>query len=342
MVHNPPSARETLARLQAGHSSLHAYKALPLVEPPGSYVALDQRERPALFIPAEGNTEEPSHRANDVSLELGVECKLYVGDHESVSGQFHVLQCESPDSATTDTFVLLLDALLDRLRSGQVAPNYLTTFFRTLARLFSVRPSPDPTKERQGLWGELLLMRILGGASVWARFWHTDPYKRFDFSSAHRRIEVKTTVGDARVHSFAHRQLFTTGGEQVAIASLLLRENTNGLSLKTLIEEGRNELSSEPAQLAKLEAAARGARMSDLKEPGPSFDEVDASNNLAWFWAHEAPRFTQSEPPGVSETRYKVDLSFTRQIASSELAFWLNDWDSSSYPFNVEGGRGDS
>lgn len=290
-------------------------------------------------MPAEGNIAEPSQRANDVSLELGVECKLYVGEHESVRGQFHVLQCQSSDLATTDTFVLLLDALLDRLRSGQVALDYLSTFFRTLARLFSVRPSPDPTKERQGLWGELLLMRILGGASAWARFWHTDPYRRFDFSAAHRRIEVKTTVGDARVHSFAHRQLFTTGDEQVAIASLLLRETPDGLSLKTLIEEGRNELSSEPTQLAKLEAAARGARMSDLKEPGPYFDEVDASANLAWFWAQEAPRFTQPEPPGVSEARYKVDLAFTPQIANTELTSWLNSWESSSHQFNVEGSR---
>lgn len=341
-MHNLPSAREALACLQAGHSSPRAYKALPLIEPPGSYVALDRQNRPTLFIPDEGKTAEPSQRANDVSLELGVECKLYVGEHERVSGRFHVLQCQSSDSATTDTFVLLLDALLDRLRSGQVAVDYLATFFRTLARLFSVRPSSDPAKERQGLWGELLLMRILGGASTWARFWHTDPYKRFDFSAAHRRIEVKTTIGDARVHSFAHRQLFTTGGEQVAIASLVLRKNPDGLSLKTLIEEGRNELSSEPAQLAKLEAAARGARMSDLKEPGPSFDEVDASTNLAWFWAQEAPRFTQSEPPGVSETRYKADLSFTPQIADPDLTLWLNGWKSSGDPFNTDAGKASS
>jgi hypothetical protein len=259
-------------------------------------------------------------------LGLGVECKLYVGEQESVSGRFHVLQCESSDPATADTFVLLLDALLDRLRSGQVAADYLTTFFRTLARLFSVRPAPDPTKERQGLWGELLLMRIIGGTSAWARFWHTDPYRRFDFSAAHRRIEVKTTVGGARVHSFAHRQLFTTGGEQVAIASLLLRENPDGLSLKKLIEEGRNELSSEPAQLAKLEAVTRGARMSDPKELGPSFDETDASASLAWFWAREAPRFTQPEPPSVSETRYKVDLSATPEIPNFELTSWLSRW----------------
>lgn len=271
---------------------------------------------------------EPSQRTNDVSLMLGLQCKLYLGEQKSVSDAFHVLQCESSDPTTADTFVLLLDALLNRLRSDQhVAPDYLTTFLRTMARLFSINPAANPAKERQGLWGELFVMRLLGGASSWAPFWHTDPYKRFDFSAAHKRIEVKTTTGNARVHSFAHRQLFTTGGEQVAIASLLLREDPDGLSLKELIEEGRSELSSDPAQLAKLEAAVRSARMSDSQEQGPAFDESDASANLIWFWAREAPKFTQPEPANVSETRYKVDFSATPEIPDFELTSWLGNWE---------------
>lgn len=326
-MHRSPSARDALARLQAQRGSSHAYRALSLGEPSGSYVALDLQDRPALFMPVEGHPEGPIQRANDVSLRLGARCKLYLEARENISGAFDVLQCESSDSITVDTFVLLLDALLDRLRSGQVADDYLTTFFRTLARLFSVRPASDPAKERQGLWGELLAMQLLGGVSSWASFWHTDPYKRFDFSTAHRRIEVKTTTGDARAHSFAHRQLFTTGNEEVAIASFMLRHDPNGLSLQELITRGRRELSKEPSQLAKLEAATRSARMSDPQEAGPSFNESDARSSLVWFWARDAPRFKHPEPPGVSETRYKVDLSATPQVARPELVAWLSEWE---------------
>jgi hypothetical protein len=295
-----------------------------LIEPPDSYVALDRRERPALFLPVEGRSCGPRLQANVVSLRPRTQCVLFVGESESVNGEFHVLQCESSDPATVDTFVLLLDALLARLRSGDVAADYLSTFFRALVSLFSIGSSSDPAKERQGLWGELLLMKLLGGASAWAHFWHTDPYSRFDFSAGLKRAEVKTTVGDARVHTFSHRQLFTTGGEEVAIASLLLREDPDGLSLRGLIESCRRELSDRPIELAKLEAAVRNARMGDPLEPGPSFDEPGVE--LAWFWAHEVPRFTQPEPPGVSETRYKVDLSSTPQIASLEVADWLGSW----------------
>jgi hypothetical protein len=324
VARSPQTARDALARLEALRPSPHAYRALALTELPGSYVALDRSDRPALFVPAEGHATEPSQRASDVSLSLRVTCDLYLGEGQSVSGNFQVLQCESSDPTTVDTFVLLLDALLDRMRSKRFADGYLATFFRTLAQLFSVRPAPDPAKERQGLWGELTLMRCIGGVSAWASFWHTDPYKRFDLSAAQRRIEIKTTLGEARVHTFSHRQLFTTGGEQVAIASLLLREDPDGLNLRGLIEESRKELSGRPAQLAKLEAAVRSARMSDPLESGPSFDE--SGTELAWFWAYEVPRFTQPEPPGVSEARYKVDLSSTPEIAGLELADWLDAW----------------
>ncbi len=180
--------------------------------------------------------------------------------------------------------------------------------------------------QQQGGGGELLVMQLFGGISTWSSFWHTDSYKRFDFSAARRRIEVKTTTGDARAHSFAHRQLFTTGDEEVAIASFMLRFDLNGLSLQELIARGRRELSREPTRLAKLEAAVRSARMSDPQELGPSFDEPGASSDLAWFWAQDAPMFQYPEPPGVSETRYKVDLSAIPQIADPDLTTWLDGW----------------
>lgn len=297
-----------------------------MAEPEGSYVALNRQDHPALFVPAKNHTLGLSQRANVVSLKLGIDCSLHAGEQGGVSGRFHVLQCESSDADTVDTFVLLLDALLERLRSEQVTADYMTTFFRILARLFSVKSAPDPTKERQGLWGELLVMRLMGGASTWASFWHTDPYKRFDFSTDRKRLEVKTTLGDTRTHSFSHRQLFTTGDEEVVIASFLLHQNPEGLSLRDLIAERRSELARDPIQLAKLEASVRSARMNNLEEAGPCFDEPDASANLAWFWAQEAPKFTQSEPPGVSETRYKVDLATTAQIPGPDLISWLSSW----------------
>lgn len=302
------------------------YRALAVAGPVSTYFGIDAREHPALFVLASKPLTRLSLRTDAVTLELGAECSMHVEGHGTVNGHFHLMRCEHSDQAAAETFTLLTDALLRHLVEQPVSSDNLTSLFRTLARLFRISPSPDLTKERQGLWGELFIMKVLGGASVWCRFWHSDLYSRFDFSADHRRIEVKTTLGPARAHSFSHRQLVPDGKEQIAVASLMLRASPTGLSLRELIETSRDEWLNDPTQLAKLESSVRAAGMGDSDASGPSFDAAYAAANLAWYWAEEAPRFTQAEPSGVSNTHYKVDLSGTPQIQSTDLEAWLISW----------------
>jgi hypothetical protein len=232
------------------------------------------------------------------------------------------------DPATVETFILLVDALIARLAEATITGDDLTRFFRALARLFGTAPSSEPAHERQGLWGELFLMRQIGGISMWCPFWHSDPYKRFDLSAGCRRLEVKTTLGPARSHEFAHRQLYASGDEQIAVASLILRPDPIGLSLRTLISQAREELSGDPSLFVKLEIAIRAAAMGHPAITGPAYNEAEAMAALVWFWAHDVPRFTQPEPAGVSNTHYRVDLSTTPPIPSQDLDDWLKGWDS--------------
>ena len=66
--------------------------------------------------------------------------------------------------------------------------------------------------------------------------------------------------------------------------------------------------------------------MEAMDEPGPAYDDVEAKKGLAWFRATDAPHFTMSEPPGVSQTQYRVDLSTAPRVTDAELAGWLDDW----------------
>lgn len=319
-------AREAVARLRGKevHNS-QPYDALHIGHPEGVYVALDRHGFPALFVPAEDRRPSIHMRTETLVLRLGFECSLHVAG-STISGRFHVLECKSAESSDSDVFVLLVDALLSRLSRTSERRQELTTFFRTLRRLFKIVPEQEPESERQGLWGELFLMRSLGGISLWATFWHTEPRKRFDLSASRERIEVKTTRGSSRAHSFSHRQLSPVGDEQIVVASLMLQASPEGLNLRELIEQARGDLVSEPAQLAKLETAARSAGMGDSSVPGPSFNTEAAAASLAWFWADEIPTFTQPEPPSVSNTRYTVDLSYAPQVSGVELDDWLMGW----------------
>ena len=64
-------------------------------------------------------------RTDAISLRLGADCSLHIEGHDSVHGRFHVLQCETRDPAMTDTFTLLVDALLAH-HNDKLAARYET------------------------------------------------------------------------------------------------------------------------------------------------------------------------------------------------------------------------
>jgi hypothetical protein len=289
-----------------------------------------------LFVRADERSSEPPLRTAQVSLQLSREYTLATGGGSPNRELFHSLCCEASERPEVDTFLILIDAFLARHEGQSVVADTLTSFFRSLVRLFAVSPARDVEAERQGLWGELFVMSCVRGFRFWAPFWHTEPTRRFDFSAPGRRVEVKTTIGVERIHHFSHRQIYALEGEEIVIASLLLREEDGGLSLRELIDGCRLALQDTPFYL-KLEKAVRRADMEASSETGPVFDATEATKALAWFRSTDAPHFRMPEPPGVSETRYKVDLSTAPRLDLWELEGWLDSW--SATPFELASSR---
>jgi hypothetical protein len=145
----------------------------------------------------------------------------------------------------------------------------------------------------------------------------------FDFSTSNIRLEIKTTIGNQRVHHFSHRQVFALEGEEIVIASILLQEDDTGLNLKQLIEECRNSLMGTDYYL-KLEKAVRRAGMDDISITGPIYDSRQAAESIALFKSTEAPHFKIPEPPGVSDTHYRVDLSTAPRLSPEVIHSWLD------------------
>jgi hypothetical protein len=201
----------------------------------------------------------------------------------------------------------------------------MSEFFRALVRLFAIPAARDLGSERQGLWGELFTMRSLLGYAFWAPYWHTEPNRRFDFSANGKRVEVKTTSGGPRVHHFAHRQAFALAGEKIVIASLIVSPDDVGLTLRDLVEECRQAIAGTP-EFLRLERVVRRAGMDDPAEIGPAFDTAGALASLAWFDSVEIPHFQVPEPPGVSDTRYRVDLSTAPRLELDYISTWLGQW----------------
>ena len=61
---------------------------------------------------------------------------------------------------------------------------------------------------------------------------------------------------------------------------------------------------------------------------GPCFDATAADAGLSWYRSTELPHFRLAEPPGVSETSYRVDAALATPLARPEVEKWLDSWPS--------------
>ncbi len=315
---------DLLTRLVQSPSG-HAYTLIAISPHSDVWLAADVSGRPSLFIKCQNASIEPSMRTSHVSIHLGQSYAVAeIGGQKRIE-RFDALRCEATSRRDIDAFIMLAEAFLSRFPREQVDRSKLVGFFRSMVRLFSTSQAADLQRARQGLWGELFMMKTVRGTSFWAQSWHSESLRKFDYSVPRRHVEVKTSVGDERIHLFSHRQIFAMEGEEILIASILLRPEDAGLSLRDLIIEARRSLRGTE-EYFKLEEAARQAGMEALDESGPAFDEVQAAKSLSWYRASDAPHFTMPEPPGVSQTHYRVDLSNAPQVNFADLTNWLSSW----------------
>ncbi len=321
------SLRELYRKL-AEKPSGHEYTASKIEGWNNVYLATNLMLHPVLIVETSDFSVRAPLRAARVSFRPNQELNVSVGHSPSRKGRFHILICESSEQSDIGNFLILIEAFVASHYGSEITEDEMASFFRSMIRLFAIKPASDLDSRRQGLWGELFIMQKINGFLFWAPSWHGSVTGLFDFSSHRRHVEVKTTLSSQRIHHFSHRQIWEAEGEQILIASLMLQKDVSGLSLRDLINRCRAALRGTPDYL-KLEFAIRYAGMNDEQISGPQFDAAKADRDLSWFKATDAPHFRVPEPEGVSETSYKVDLTKATPLSPEELKNWLVSWASS-------------
>lgn len=304
-----------------GLPSTHAYNVKIFSQRENVYIGVDAKNRACIFIKTESPYKSAMIKTEKLLISFSIKYQLIIDGIMNKEGLFHSIFCLSNSHEDNATMLNVMESILQD-SAVKLTPESLESIFYSLLSLFKVSPSSDLNSERQGLWAELFFMKTSGGFKSWASKWHSDPFRLYDFSMDNRKIEVKSTTRQERIHTFYHRQVFPQSSEDVTIASLLLREDDAGLSLKDLISEARQNLNGTQDYI-KLEKAIIRAGMTELNETGPRYIESEAGQELAWFRVSDVPRFQSEEPIGVSGTHYKSDLSTTRRMTGDEIQRWL-------------------
>lgn len=312
---------------EAKNSGLdRSYRIVPIPDIQDAYIGSDSQGRPCIFFRCFDGTRLPSLQTEQLSLTVSREFTLFMPGDIQQTDQYNTIFCLSDNPEDIEAFLTVIESFLKDRTDGRISTKEISTFFNALLRLFTIRPDENNEAQRQGLWGELYFMKQNGGYEFWAPYWHIETNRLFDFSSTSvpQRLEVKTTLRPNRIHNVSHRQVYSSTGEEIYIASMMLTEDNTGVSLRSLIDECREALSRTP-HFMKLEKAVRHAGMHGQDE-GPKYNGGEAARSIRFFDVESVPRFGASEPEGVSGTHYKIDLTSIPAIDSARLATWINSW----------------
>ncbi len=287
------------------------FSAQPIPGYERNRLAKDENNAPSLLISATHSTtgEKPAPiKLEHLTVQYNVNCRISRSDGSIEEGLFTVACCTGNDEALHIYFLRVVEAIVVSLGTtpSQLdvahAIKNLTALFRAMAE--------KPRKSVQGLWAELFVIAHAYDIATVVNAWHITPEDRYDFNAGNQRIEVKSTSARVRQHYFSLEQLCPPTDTTLLIASLFVEYAGAGTSVMELAEQIRSRISNNPDLLLHVDriiSLTLGERWRDALED--RFDVELAKDSLSFFEASAIPTVGRNLPLGVSEVRFKSDLS---------------------------------
>jgi hypothetical protein len=260
--------------------------------------------RPSFLFISKAKVSSPSialHLIN-ISHNTMVTCS---GESEVRSEFTTIISCNSRDADSQSLFISIIEFAIRKEVSFD--SNNSVTFTATIAKLFHALTAPSQ-KEFLGLWGELFFLSMCNNIDAVINSWRSDPYSIYDFSLRNRRVEVKATTNDIRIHQFSINQIRPARGETIYICSIMTKYTTCGKSISDLVDEISDKLSSQSrAQLLSTVVSTLGEKwrlVDDFR-----FDYSQALRSVKLYEASAIPGGEITVPVGVTNLHFTSDLT---------------------------------
>jgi hypothetical protein len=272
-------------------------------------LAKDTSGSPCLLIeqPPTGSQAAPL-RLENLQVSFGVPCTVTVPEGKKEQDIFTIVRCSADDPALFPHFLNIASPIVAWLGASPTPAAVRRAIFG-LVQLFQALAAPAK-KTIQGIWAELLLIRLSTDPRATATAWHHEPTERFDFSAGPQRIEVKSSMNRQRAHYFSLEQLKATGGSKIVVASVFAERVGGGVSLRKLFDDTRALLAEDPQLTSRFDSVfynSLGSGWTDAMDE--CFDWELAKDSLAFFNAELVPKIEGDIAPAVSDVRFRSDLS---------------------------------
>lgn len=272
------------------------------------FVGWSRQRVPCVLI----ETADVSFRA---PLQLtGLEVQYCLHCNVNLSGDTYsekvltVVSCNSTDIEAQNYFLHLMESLL-RILGDRPALSRLIDAVTRLVDIFQLLTRP-PRRGVIGLYGELTVIALSSSPVVALSAWRAGLDDRFDFALANVRLETKATSKRVRIHHFSFEQCSPPRGTTGILASMFVEQNGGGQSVRELALEIDEKIGTDNEARVKLHATIAASLGSSLPAAFQlRFDDALARSSLHFFDLTDVPAIREDIPKGVSEVRFRTDLS---------------------------------
>ena len=300
-------------------AAVYAAKIVP--GRPNYYVAKDAEAFACLLIAtyADSKGHYPPIRLEGLDVQFELLCHVSDAEGRTEKRTLTVFRSRDRDDESTHVFFLVCEAMIRRLgddpRHSEVVAivDHLSEMFERARRVRA--------RSIAGLFGELYMVLESADAVESVSAWHMDARDRFDFAVGDFRLDVKTTSGRRRMHTFSFDQCNPAQGVVAAVASLFAEEVGVGLSLRAMVQKVEDRVSGYPNLVFKLHTIVASTLGSGLDGAlSKQFDVELAKSSLRFFIVSSIPAIRGDLPAGVSDVHFRSDLAIAEVSSVEELS----------------------
>lgn len=225
----------------------------------------------------------------------------------------HIIESKKQDGFGLQQFEVIYDYIFSKI-TNPVSSADLFSLISSLEEYFRMTPDPNRKTVQIGVFGELLTLDFLNQAGYpeILKKYHSNFFSKHDIEiSPSLRLEVKSAVGEKRIHHFKHDQLYRKD-IRVLVSSVLLEPAQEGLTLYSLFIRILGKTVDPDKRFALQKLMVRCGVSED--DQGLSFSEEYAISRLKLFDAADLPKIEGDAPKGISAIEYDVDCALATDL----------------------------
>ncbi len=307
---------EKFRELKARPHTEDGINAMSISETSSHRLGITSEGYPIFFIACSS-----SERVSDIRLRLfkvlfNRQCTI----SDTITGSdiqntFSIIQLSSLNPDFQKYFLEVVYLLLCRLEDKPTV-NVLKAEVSKLLSLFTSVKSISKEVVR-GLWAELILIKQSSTPSYLIRSWHVMPEDKFDFNDGIDKVEVKSTNGSKREHTFALEQLKPNKGSRLLIASMFVSQTGVGKTIFDIVDDISSNISDVDV-LFKLREETMQIIGTHIEEVSSMFfDENVSLDSLQFFDYTSIPSINiENVPPEVTGVHFRSDLNDVSPVDS--------------------------